>query len=219
MSVNKLGDRWRAEIAVGKDHVVVVGQPGAGIPSTTLVEGRTATVTGIARRPAPTASDHRFAVTPRFPADVARDRPAGRRTERRHDRRWSAATPRRLVRWRRDRDRLAPAAPDADLVDLAPFAGRLVRVGGLVVDLRPDGFTLDDGTAIGRIVLRGAALELLPLIEPDDALNAIGRVEALDGGLVVVVDDPGAHHPGRRSGRGRRRRPSPSRPSDRTPPA
>ncbi len=30
------------------------------------------------------------------------------------------------------------------------------------------------------------------MIEPDDALNAIGRVEALDGGLVVVVDDPGA---------------------------
>ena len=70
LSVNKLGDRWRAEIAVGKDHVVVVGQPGAGIPGTTMVEGRTATVTGIARRPAPTASDHRFAVTPRFPADV-----------------------------------------------------------------------------------------------------------------------------------------------------
>ena len=29
------------------------------------------------------------------------------------------------------------------------------------------------------------------MIEPDDALNAIGRVEALDGGFAVVVDDPG----------------------------
>ena len=29
------------------------------------------------------------------------------------------------------------------------------------------------------------------MIEPDDALNAIGRVEALAGGFVVVVDDPG----------------------------
>jgi hypothetical protein len=85
----------------------------------------------------------------------------------------------------------APAAPDADLDDLARITGRLVRVGGLVVDLRSDGFTLDDGTTIGRIVLRGAALELLPMIEPDDALNAIGRVEALDGGLVVVVEDRG----------------------------
>ena len=191
LSVNKLGDRWRAEIAVGNDHVVVVGQPGAGIPSTTMVEGRTATVTGIARRPAPTASDHRFAVTPRFPADVrvtgasrSQDRTAPRPAGGRDN-------ARRLVRRRRDRRPSVPAAPDADLDDLARFTGRLVRVGGLVVDLRPDGFTLDDGTAIGRIVLRGAALELLPMIEPDDALNAIGRVEALDGGFVVVVDDPG----------------------------
>ena len=85
----------------------------------------------------------------------------------------------------------ASAAVDADLDGLAPFAGKLVRVGGLVVDLRTDGFTLDDGTAIGRIVLRGAALELLPLIEPDDALNAIGRVETSTDGFVVAVDDPG----------------------------
>jgi hypothetical protein len=81
---------------------------------------------------------------------------------------------------------------DADLDGLAPFSGKLVRVGGLVVDLRPDGFTLDDGTATGRIVLRGAALELLPLIEPDDALNVIGRVESSGAGFVVAVEDPAA---------------------------
>jgi hypothetical protein len=86
----------------------------------------------------------------------------------------------------------ASATVDADLDGLAPFAGELVRVGGLVVDLRTDGFTLEDGTAIGRIVLRGAALELLPLIETDDALNAIGRVETSANGFVVAVDDPGA---------------------------
>src|SRR4029453_14696650 len=80
----------------------------------------------------------------------------------------------------------AASAPDADLDGLAAYAGQLVRVGGLVVDLRPDGFTLADGTAIGRVVLRGAALELLPMVEPDDALNAIGRVEALADGFVVV---------------------------------
>ena len=74
--------------------------------------------------------------------------------------------------------------------DLASMIGRLVRVGGLVVDLRPDGFTLDDGTAIGRVVLRGTALDQLSLVEPQDALNAIGRVEATADGPVVVVDDP-----------------------------
>ena len=34
-------------------------------------------------------------------------------------------------------------------VDLVTAVGQQVRVGGLVVDLRPDGFTLDDGTAVG----------------------------------------------------------------------
>jgi hypothetical protein len=76
-------------------------------------------------------------------------------------------------------------------VDLDALVGRLVRVGGLVVDLGSDGFTLDDGTAIGRVVLRGTALERLVLVEPDDALNAIGRVEAGSAGAVLVVDDPG----------------------------
>jgi hypothetical protein len=189
LSVNKLGDRWRAEVAVGKDRVVVVGQPGAGIPSTTMVEGRTATVTGIARRPAPTASDRRFAVTPRFPADLrVTGRPVagpnGATTG------GGPATPGVSSLGGAGRTGV-PAAPDADLGDLARFTGRLVRVGGLVVDLRPDGFTVDDGTAVGRIVLRGAASELLPMIELDDALNATGRVEAMAGGFAVVVDDPG----------------------------
>jgi hypothetical protein len=66
-------------------------------------------------------------------------------------------------------------AQDADLGDLATFVGRNVRVGGLVVDLRPDGFTLDDGTATGRVILRAIALDSLALIEPDDALNVVGR--------------------------------------------
>ena len=154
-SVNKLGDRWRAEVAVGKDRVVVVGQPGAGIPSTTMVEGRTATVTGIARRPAPTASDHRFAVTPRFPADL---RVTGQPVAGPNGAMTGGGTTTPSASSAGGATATAvPAAPDADLDDLGRFVGRLVRVGGLVVDLRPDGFTLDDGTAIGRIVLRGAA--------------------------------------------------------------
>jgi hypothetical protein len=80
---------------------------------------------------------------------------------------------------------------DADLLDLPSLLGRTVRVGGLVVDLRPDGVLLDDGTALGVVVLRGAAADLLPLLEPDDAINAVGRVEQTVDGAVVVVDDPG----------------------------
>ena len=64
-----------------------------------------------------------------------------------------------------------------------------MRVGGLVVELAPDGFTLDDGSATGRIVLGGEAAQFLGLIEPGDAVEATGRVEAglePDGPQLVV---------------------------------
>jgi hypothetical protein len=77
------------------------------------------------------------------------------------------------------------------MIDLAAHVGRTIRVGGLILELRADGLLLDDGTASGPVILRGAALELLALLEPEDAINATGRVERLGEGLAVVVDDPG----------------------------
>ena len=71
VDVHKLGDRWRAELRVGSARVAISGLPGARIPSATLVEGRRATIVGIARRPYPGAADRRFAVVPRSSADVA----------------------------------------------------------------------------------------------------------------------------------------------------
>lgn len=65
------GDAWRADVALGSGAAVpVAGVAGAGIPADRLGEGRTAQVTGIVRRPWPTASDRRFAVVPRSPADL-----------------------------------------------------------------------------------------------------------------------------------------------------
>jgi hypothetical protein len=190
MSVKKLGDRWRAEVRLGTHDVVVVGQPGSGIASTALTEGRPATITGIVRRPYPSATDRRFAVTPRFPADVRvasgpNSSSAAAGTARSGGVAGAGTTP--------GQSQGAPAesAVDVDLVELETFIGRRVRVGGLVVDLRADGFSLDDGTAIGRVILRGEAVERLSLVEPDDALNATGRVEMTPDGAVVVVDDPG----------------------------
>jgi hypothetical protein len=84
----------------------------------------------------------------------------------------------------------APSVPDVDLASLADHVGRTVRVGGLVAALEPDGFTLDDGTAVGRVALGGAAAEYLPLLEPGDAVNAIGRVVEDGEGFRVVVEDP-----------------------------
>jgi hypothetical protein len=173
--------------------VVVVGQAGAGIASTALVEGRIATVTGIVRRPNPSATDHRFVVTPRFPADVrlagapATGSDGGKDAGASHPGDSSGSGSKVFG----GADAAASAALDADIIELAAHVGGVVRIGGLVVDLRSDGFSLDDGTAIGRVALSGDALDQLPLIEPDDALNVIGRVETTGDGLVVTVDDPG----------------------------
>ncbi len=63
-----------------------------------------------------------------------------------------------------------------DLDELAEAEGRLVRVGGLVVDLGPDRFRVDDGTAVGTIVLTGSALGLLDLLDSGDPVNVTGTV-------------------------------------------
>ena len=187
--VRKLGDRWRAEMLVAANRVVVVGQPGSGIAVTALVEGRMATVTGIVRRPYPTASDQRYAITPRTPADLrvlgAHAPSAGRGTVSGNRPTSTAGTTRPTA------GPSSAGVVDADLIDLAAFGGQLVRVGGLVVDLRPDGLLVDDGTSVGLVILHGAALAVLPLLEPEDAINATGRVETVADGPAVVIDDPG----------------------------
>ena len=183
--VTKLGERWRAEIVVGATRLVVVAQPGARIPSTALSEGRVAEVVGVVRPAYPTASDKRPSILPRSTADVrqrgaAPSSGAGATS----DTRQGAST---------GSSARTTDAIDADVVDLASLLGSVVRVGGLVVDLRSDGFTLDDGTAVGRVVLAGAASDWVGLVEPNDAINATGRVERQeDGEPALVVSDPSA---------------------------
>ncbi len=191
---HKLGDRWRAEIRVGSKRIVISGLPGARIPSTTLVEGRRATVVGIVRRPYPGAADRRFAVVPRSPADIAQlgsstatasgavassaGSPSGRPTPDPRDRGVGG-------------DGSGPVVASVELSQLGEHAGERVRVGGLVVALVGDGFTLDDGSATGRIVLTGEAAAFLGLIEPGDAIELIGRVDTADSaGSRLVVDAP-----------------------------
>jgi hypothetical protein len=84
-----------------------------------------------------------------------------------------------------------PGVPDVDLDALGAHVGLTVRVGGLVTELAPDGFLLDDGTATGRVALAGDSVEYLPLIEPGDALNATGRVERAGDEVRLVVEDAG----------------------------
>ncbi len=193
-TVRKLGDRWRAELVIGGDRVVVTGQSGAGIPVASVPTGHLATVTGIVRRPYPSATDRRFAILPRSRADLRVDpgsstgsgsKPAtgnGGAGPNASSGRWPAGGA--------SASNGVPSAPDANLADLPSLAGRTVRVGGLVGDLLPGGFMLDDGTATGPVVLQGPAADLLPLIAPGDAINVVGRIESTDRGWTVVVADP-----------------------------
>ncbi len=181
--VRKLGDRWRAELSVGASRVIVLGRSGARIPESSLLKGHQATVVGIVQRPYPTATDRRYVVLPRQPSDLrvaptaaggpgARGGPAGA-----HGGGPGSIAGGATATHASASGAALTATPDADLSDLAGLVGTTVRVGGLVTDLQPGGFRLDDGTAIGTVVLRAAAADLLPLIESGDAVNVAGRVE------------------------------------------
>ena len=200
--VHKLGDRWRAELIVGGGRIPVVGQPGAGIPVDRLVEGRTATVTGIVRAASPSASDKRSAILPRSTSDVRVDAGGGSSSGTDTGAGGSAgssggsapdgmgAGQGGVAASAQAQD--ANVARDVDLADLAASNGQVVRVGGVIIDVGRDRFRLDDGTATGTVILTGPALEMLALLEPDDVVNAAGTVVADGDGWAVATSDAGA---------------------------
>jgi hypothetical protein len=70
--------------------------------------------------------------------------------------------------------------------------GQQVRVGGLIAAITPDGFDLDDGTALAHVVLEGDLAALLAHLQEGDAVAATGHVELVDGAATVVVDAQGS---------------------------
>ncbi len=191
VDIHRSGDRWQAELQVGRIRILVAGLPGSGTSAAAVTKGRTATITGIVKRPYPTATDRRYAVLPRRPSDLVPGAEAAASP--------GSAAANTMGEGRTGpvevtpSDRAPAGAQDVDLADLAAHAGREVHVGGLVVAIEDRGIRLDDGTAIARIVLAAAAADLLPVLRPGDAVNATGVVEIGDAALnetVVVVSDP-----------------------------
>ncbi len=180
-SVHRFGSTWRADLLVRGERILVVGLAGAGIASTSLVEGRPATVVGIVRRPYPTATDRRYAIVPRGPADVALGPAAGSEAAR-------GNAPRDGAREAADP---SPEPPLVDLATLAELLGADVRAAGLIAEIVVNGFRLDDGTATATIVLDGEASSLLRHLRVGDAIEVGGRVGVEDGRSLIVVDDPG----------------------------
>ena len=193
-SVHRDGDAWRAEISLSGGNVPVSGLSRSGIPSTALVAGRTATVTGIVKRAYPTASDQRLAVVPRSGADIRLGPAIGS-----GDANGPSARP---------GDGTDPAAPPvkagdpgaeatstelADLADLAAHESEIVTVGGLITAVDGQVLTIEDDSGVSAVRLTGAATELVGLFGVGDLVNATGLVERTNGGaLEIVVDDPAA---------------------------
>jgi hypothetical protein len=184
--VHRNGDRWTAELVVAGVRVPISGLAGAGIPSTALTAGRTATIVGIVRRPYPSATDRRFAVVPRSGADLTVGPAADPSV------RGSAAPAIGAASASSVPTSVTSPGGTVDLVDLPQHIGATVRVGGLVQAVDPAGFRLDDGTAVVAVRLQDAAADLAGSLVVGDALSATGRVErdGITGETVLTVVDP-----------------------------
>jgi outer membrane biosynthesis protein TonB len=177
--VTHAGARWRLEVLVGGQHVIVLGEPASGsLPPE--VEGRTATITGIVRRS--TSDSSAFQVLPRGPEDVrlgAAISPAGSP----HPGVATAAGSGLGT---------AAASEEGDpgrtpLADLGSHLGVRVTVDGIVSDLGPGEVTIDDGTAAARVGGEPASAQI-ELLELGDAIEVTGVVAEDDLGLLVVAD-------------------------------
>jgi hypothetical protein len=197
VTIHKLGDRWRAEIIVGKVRIPVAGLAGSRISVGRLLAGRLVTIIGIVRRAYPSAIDQRFAIEPRSISDVAFEpggpvhaAPAGGAGG-------GSGTPDpgygpgvALPTSSTSLPAAAGSEALVDLRDLAAHRGQQVQVGGLVTALLGAAITIDDGTASGRLILAGEAAAYLDLVEIGDPIRVEGLVEVDAGGPYLLVSDP-----------------------------
>jgi hypothetical protein len=206
--VHRDGHRWRADLVVGSKRIAISGVAAAGVAASGMTEGRAATVVGIVRRPYPTATDRRFAIVPRTPADLRLGPAAGPHagTAAGGSSSGGGGSTGGASTVTPGGTGSGPEAADVDVATLAEHVGEIVRVGGFVVtvDQTASAFELDDGTATGLVVLDGDSRTYVALLTPGDALNATGRVVVSDdlAHLVVAsaadlvrVEDLGAAEP------------------------
>jgi hypothetical protein len=198
--VHRSGDRWTGELVSDGLRIPLLGLPGGGIAAATVEEGRAATVTGIVKRPYPTATDRRYAVVPRSAHDLvlgastsgASARPAGAGGSSAGTTAPGSLGPSSATAVSEGAGSAGASSipgTDVPLADLATRIGASVRVGGVVTAVEPNAIRLDDGSATAKVVLEGPAIELAALLQPGDAVNATGTPEARDE-VVLVVRDP-----------------------------
>ena len=175
---------WRAELQLSDGSRLPVGGGLSALgASRRVVVGARLAVTGIARPPASGASDRRRYLVARSASDVAMVNaaipgasPTGS---------GSAASLGGAVA-----ASLGTGAPvEVDLADLADYEGRLVRAGGVVVEIAPASLRLDDGTAQALVRSEPGATARAtapPLDVPAGAVvNVVGIVAEGDDGWEI----------------------------------
>ena len=208
VDVSKSGDTWRAEASLGAGGALpIAGLADSGIPSSALVEGRGATITGIVKRAYPTASDQRFAVVPRTPDDIqlgpepatgngdggGSGAPGGGQPGATGEPGFASppldgeATPDPITG--RLPGQADPGIPlEVQLSAIPGLEGRVVRVAGSLRSADGPLLTLEDGvvTATARLVDANADFE--PPLVSGEVLNVTGLVAPRDvGGWEVVT--------------------------------
>jgi uncharacterized protein YdeI (BOF family) len=177
--LTRAGSRWRAELLVDGQHVIVLGEPAAGVSATGLTAGRMAVVTGIVRRS--TSDSSAFQLLPRSSLDV-RLGPAPETLSA-----LGAVSHGSPAAGTSGSASAVAASPRVDISALAGHVGESVTISGLVVDSDGERATVDDGTGNVRIGGSGAK-EAIALLEPGDAIEVSGVVAQDEAGLIVSVD-------------------------------
>jgi hypothetical protein len=219
-SIHRSGGEWKADVAVGAALFLVDALATAHVAPDRIVVGATVQVTGIARRPYPTATDRRFSVLPRSAADVtvthppaadtsggssstatATRKPAGTGSSTATRTSTGTTATRTAGAGAGATASASPGTPlDVDLVDLPQSAGLRVRVGGLIAAVDATGISLDDGTATATVGFEGTARTMLAGMRVGLAVNLVGtatkgtpptlKVTTADD--VIPVADPAA---------------------------
>lgn len=214
-NVSKNGDSWRTEASLESGgSMPVVGLANSGIPSSALVEGRQATITGIVKRAYPTASDQRFALVPRTTADIvigaapgpsptAAQASPGRTGTTGSTGNLASDTPPAGRSPSLDGDSplpggSAPASGDAAVdggeavpttIEALPnLIGQRVRIGGRVTTADGSLASISDGTGETSVRFVSEVDAAAVALVPDELVNVIGWDAEQDvGGTEVVV--------------------------------
>jgi hypothetical protein len=177
--LTRAGSRWRAELLVDGQRMIVLGEPAASVSATGMTAGRMAVVTGVVRRS--TSDSSVFQLLPRSPLDV-RLGPAPETLSA-----LGAASHGTPAADHLGSTSATAAAPRVDISALATHIGERVTVSGLVADSDGEQATVDDGT--GHVRIGGsAATEAIGLLEPGDAIEVSGIVTRDEAGLFISVD-------------------------------